>query len=275
MFYNIEGKILKMSDFFEIVKSHDTREEGVDYVVENDNKRRVESLDGIECELCLNKEYILRRTEEGSIVSKECSCVAVRRNKAKIERSNLRVLLQTYTFDKYQTKEKWQEDIKELAIKYFQNGKGWFYISGQVGSGKTHVAVSILNEFIKQNKSFDFLSWRDDTPILKGYIYNDFMQYEKMVRGYKSSDVLVIDDLFKGSSPTTVSEADLRLAFEIINARYNTKKLTIITSEHTLQELKKFDEAIGSRIIEMARNSYVAIKKDSRLNIRERREYFD
>lgn len=278
MFYKEKERLfILIHNSFKAIKENDTRVKGSgrDYVLENANNQRVVSTDGIECELCFNKEYILRRNEENMIVLKECSCSVVRRNKKRIENSNLKYLLELYTFDRYKTLESWQEDVKRLAQNYSQNKKDWFYISGQVGSGKTHIAIAILNELIVQNYQFHFLSWREEAPKLKGYIYNDFFKYEKELKEYKQADVLVIDDFFKGSTPTTISEADLRLAFEIINARYNNKKITIITSEHTLQDLKKFDEAIGTRIIEMSRNSFVSIKKDSRLNIRERREYFD
>lgn len=62
--------------------------------------------------------------------------------------------------------------------------------------------------------------------------------------------MLFIDDFFKDDNPT---KADIQNAFEIINARYtNNKTITLISSERTVDELKQIDEAIASRIFEMA-----------------------
>ena len=52
----------------------------------------------------------------------------------------------------------------------------------------------------------------------------------------KKVKVLYIDDFFKGG----ITDADFRLAFEIINARYNDKGLrTIISSEVKIKDLMK------------------------------------
>jgi len=43
----------------------------------------------------------------------------------------------------------------------------------------------------------------------------------------------------------------VRLAFEIINARYNTQRTTLISSEFTIDDLQMIDAAITGRIKEM------------------------
>ena len=60
---------------------------------------------------------------------------------------------------------------------------------------------------------------------------------------------------------------DVNLAFEIINARYNTSGLiTLISSERTLDELMRIDEATASRIYERTkqnRNHYNLAGKEN------------
>ena len=64
--------------------------------------------------------------------------------------------------------------------------------------------------------------------------------------------MLYIDDFLKGR----ITDADINLAFELINARYNRREtaITIISSELDLGTVTKLDEALGGRIYERARN---------------------
>ena len=57
-----------------------------------------------------------------------------------------------------------------------------------------------------------------------------------------------------------VTESDVNIMFEIINHRYLNNKSIIISSELFQEDLLKFDEAIGSRIIEMCKCRIVEIR---------------
>ena len=94
--------------------------------------------------------------------------------------------------------------------------------------------------------------WRDESVKLKATV-NDAVQYEKMMQELKTVEVLYIDDFFKigqmdgGMQKPTA--ADISLAFEILNYRYNhADKVTIISSESTLEEIFAIDAAVGGRI---------------------------
>lgn len=67
------------------------------------------------------------------------------------------------------------------------------------------------------------------------------------------------------------SQADLNLAFELINHRYINRLVTIVSTEHSPQELVSLDEATGSRIIEMAGEHVYAIAPDMKKNYRLRK----
>lgn len=49
------------------------------------------------------------------------------------------------------------------------------------------------------------------------------------------------------------TESDINIMFEIINYRYLNSKAIIVSSELTQDRLLDFDEAVGSRIIEMCK----------------------
>lgn len=94
--------------------------------------------------------------------------------------------------------------------------------------------------------------WRDLAVKAKALVNTD--EYHRILQPLKDVPVLYIDDMYKtgkGQSPTT---ADVNLAFELINYRYNDEtKRTIISTERTLDELMSIDEAVGSRIYERSK----------------------
>ena len=79
-------------------------------------------------------------------------------------------------------------------------------------------------------------------------------EYKETVDKLIRVPVLYIDDFFKG----TVSDADINLAFQILNGRYNdSKKRTIISTELSMEQIFSRDEAIGGRIFERSRGFIV------------------
>ena len=102
--------------------------------------------------------------------------------------------------------------------------------------------------------------WRDDSVKLKATV-NDDSEYERLIRPLKTCDVLYIDDLYKGGA----SEADKKLAFELLNYRYNGKLITIISTERLIPDLLNIDEATGSRIYQRSRDSNLTITGQKKL----------
>lgn len=209
-------------------------------------------LSGYDCPECKNKGYIVR-VEDGKCVYKECSCMPKRRALWRINRSGLADLINEYTFDRYQTPEKWQEVAKAKAMQYLDNPGAWFCISGTPGSGKTHLCTAIASELINKGREVRYMLWRSEAPRLKSLV-NDREEYERLMSEYRGAEVLYIDDFFKG----TVTDPDKNLAFELLNDRYNSRKtMTIISSEKTIEEILAIDEAIGSRMYERSKGFYV------------------
>lgn len=185
--------------------------------------------------------------KDGISYSRECSCMAKRRSIRRIKNSGIADMVRRYTFDAYETPDKTRENVKNAALRYV-DGQGWFYIAGRSGSGKTHICTAICSALMEKGLDIAYLRWRDDSAALKSVV-ND-AEYEPRVDRFKRVPVLYIDDFLKGGS----SEADIRLAFEILNARYNdTAKRTVISSELDIQSMMEIDEALGSRIYERSR----------------------
>lgn len=211
------------------------------------------NLPGLDCSKCLNRGYIHVVDEFGAIKVLDCECTVRRRNQRRLERSGLSDMVKRYTFDTWQTTERWQQKFKELAQQYVTKQEGWFLTFGQPGSGKTHLCTAICGEFLGEGLNTQYMLWRDVAVKAKALV-NDADAYARIVEPLKTVRVLYIDDFFKVGMGKNPTEADANLAFEILNSRYNdSKKLTIISSERSMQEILNIDEATGSRIYEKSK----------------------
>lgn len=245
----------------------------------NSSKGSLNESDGYNCDICKNKGGLMRLKETNDNVYSiyvPCKCMKIRGMLQKLKRSGLSKSIKEYSFDKYETNEPWQENFKKAAIQFTKDDKNtWFYVGGQSGSGKTHLCTAITAHYLRQNKSAHYMLWRDEITKIKSSI-TDAEVYEKMISELKKVEVLYIDDLFKTGKdqnrtvqwPTV---ADINIAFEIINYRYNNRDLvTIISSERSIHDIMDIDEAVGGRIFERCnRGKYVLdIKKDAKKNYR-------
>ena len=231
--------------------------------------------DGYNCDKCHNKGMIMRAYQLDSGIwttaSSWCECHKVRTTIKRMQKSGLKNIIKDYTFQKYQATEDWQQKLKEAAKEYCKDQKGWFFIGGQSGAGKTHLCTAICREFLLSGKEVKYMLWRDDVVKIKACV-NDLDAYEGMIDTYKKCEVLYVDDLFKTGKgndgmkqkPTS---ADVNIAFEILNYRYNNPDLlTIISSECTVNDIIDIDEATGGRIFERAKA--FSLKPDKNKNYR-------
>lgn len=214
-------------------------------------------LANIDCPVCGNSGMIHYR-KDGYAYSRECECMKARRSLRSIKASGVEDMLTRCTFETYQAPDAKREALKKSAMDFVEDSCGWFYISGTPGSGKSHLCAAICRELINSGKEVRYMMWRDEVTRLKSVINEP--EYEDRMKMLKHTDVLYIDDFLKGN----VTPADINLAFELLNARYNDSKLrTIISSERDLNDVIRIDEAVGSRIYERSRDYCKKAPKDN------------
>ena len=224
--------------------------------------------DGYNCNVCKNKGFIDTLGAGNCEVFVKCKCMKTRETLRRARQSGLGDILTEFTFDKYIATDEWQIYTKTKAQEFCKNDDAhWFYIGGQVGSGKTHICTAIAAHYIKAGKEVKYMLWSEEAKKLKALV-ND-IGYQDEIAVYKNADVLYIDDFLKVRNGETPTNGDINLAFEIINHRLLSKdKITIISSEKTLDELLDYDEATMSRISTKSGTYKINIGKDRSKNYR-------
>jgi DNA replication protein DnaC len=227
--------------------------------------RRPGGLAGKDCPECLNKGQIMIAYEDGSTAIRECGCMSWRRSVNRLERSGLKELVQRCRFDTFQAQESWQQEAKKTAEGYAADPAGrWFLATGRPGSGKTHLCVAICRELMLRGAEVRYMLWRDTVTRLKAVV-NDAQEYARLMEPLKRVQVLYIDDLFKTGKGQAPTAADANVAFELLNARYvSREKLTILSTERSIEEMMDIDEAVGSRIYERSRGCGIALEGEGK-----------
>lgn len=214
-------------------------------------------LGGVDCPICQNKGYVMYR-KDGYDYSKECECMNKRRFLRRIRKSGMSDMLRRYTFDSYETPDATRQKVKDAAERFCGEDTGWFYLAGQSGSGKTHICTAICSRLIEKGWDVYYMEWRDESRQLKAMMNTE--ELDERLDRLKKVKALYIDDFLKGG----VNDADIRLAFEIINARYNDTRLrTIISTEAPIEAILSIDEALGGRIKERSKGFLCKAPKEN------------
>jgi len=146
------------------------------------------SLTGYDCPICKNKGYIEKIVDDSEVLA-ECKCLKIRDTLQRIKNSGLEELLRCCTFRNFETTEEWQKSIKSGAMRFAEQDKGFFYIGGQSGCGKTHLCTAIIGTLIKKGKSARYFVWREDSTILKAMV-ND-REYTEHINEFKTGSSII------------------------------------------------------------------------------------
>lgn len=195
--------------------------------------------------------------ENGALRFQRCKCQSIRDAMGAMDRSGIPPdALAACTWENWKTPENWQRRALAMAQDYVQQiaagDPSWFIICGTPGCGKTTLCTTIFRAIVEGGKPGLYVSWREFARRAKA-VGNDRDDFREETEPLKNTPLLYLDDFWKGE----IRPADVHLAFELINARYISKKPTILSSENTLEAILRVDEAIGSRLFEMAGGYYM------------------
>lgn len=212
----------------------------------------------MQCQICNNTTWIFYKDENGNEFVKPCECRERVIAQKRLFASGISEEDSKKGFGGFNTfNEPALELAKSTATLYYQNfatieGEriNSCMLCGSSGRGKTTLGLAIANNLIKSGVGVRYMPYRDEVTALKQHLGNaDKTLYQDTMYRLKNARVLFIDDLLKGK----VNETDINIMYEIINHRYLQRLPVIISTEKTIEQLLEFDEAIGSRLIEMSK----------------------
>ena len=144
------------------------------------------------------------------------------------------------------------KNIVSAYVKQFndmqQIGKGLFLYSHVRGSGKTRLTISAGNALIKVHKQRTrFITTIDLLGKIKEtYDEKSNFSEQKLIADFCEIPVLILDDIGAEKTSPWVTE----IFFKILDTRMINKKITLVTSNLSIDELKH-DERIKSRLRKM------------------------
>lgn len=207
-----------------------------------------------QCQECKDTGWIIIY-KDGHEVMRKCRCCKIKRAKELAERSGISGEFLKKSFASFDTmgnpvlvdaKNKAEGYVKNfMAARYGRHNSIMF--CGQPGSGKTHLGTAICSSLVGMGIPVIYMPYRNVITKFKQNILDE-AKYSKEIRKYMDAAVLYIDDMLKGK----FTDADVNVMYEIVNYRYMNNLPLIISTEKNLDELLMFDEATGSRVIEMS-----------------------
>lgn len=175
--------------------------------------------------------------------------------------------------------------MKEIALTYFKHFadirntpvNSALFI-GQPGCGKTHLLTAVSNNLMfKKQIPVLYFPFRDG---MNNIAADDFSKKQEIMQQMKDVEVLFVDDLFKPiggkleydrQGNPKIIKWQAEVMFEVINHRYLNKLPVLISTELMIDELIRIDEALTSRIFEMAQDYTVTVEKNMDNNYRFRK----
>jgi DNA replication protein DnaC len=148
-----------------------------------------------------------------------------------------------------------EDDIWHYAPPYDQlekavnvkDGKG-AYLWGGVGTGKTHAAVALLGILIEDGYRAQFVSVPDLLDQIRATFNRSGESVEDVCERPRNGELVLLDDLGAEKPSEWVREK----LYQIINARYNARRCTIVTSNKSPEQLaKQIGDRAVSRLMEM------------------------
>lgn len=214
----------------------------------------------LQCEKCHGMGYVLTE-KDGVDVAVRCKCYEKRMALIRMKNSGIPAEFSQKGFQDFETRGMAAlETAKQKAERYCRNylraendrhNSIIFY--GQPGSGKTHLGMAICNNLLNVcNVAISYMAYRNAMTVVKQTVTSK-EDYYAAINQYCTKRLLYIDDLLKGRT----TDADINILYEIVNYRYMHNKPMIISTEKSQAELIGFDEAVGSRILEMCRGNIV------------------
>lgn len=206
---------------------------------------------------CRTKGIMTRMHDDGELYVLKCGLYGAWRNQKDLEKVTLRANIPTSyaetTLENYEkrTVEGEKAHAYMITLGNDKTTQG-AYIFGASGLGKTHLAIGLLKKMMERGNTGLFVVVPELMESLRRCLREGGDDFE-ILQALYNVDCLVLDDLGAEKATEWVAE---RL-YLVINQRYLSNRMTVITSNCTLQEVKERlgqqGVRITSRVLEMCK----------------------
>lgn len=221
----------------------------------------ISNRDIVKCPICQDAGYLrgdfpVGHPMFGQVFPCECKTreLSDKRSEELARLSNLEAF-EDYTFESFDPTISGVEDAYQAALEFSQDpGHRWLFLSGQPGTGKTHLAVATAKyAMAHMNMSVYFAA----VPDLLDHLRASFdpesgTGYDERFTAIKNAQILVLDDLGTENATPWAREK----LYQVINHRYIEQLPTVVTSN---VDLRKVDDRIMSRILDHRLSTYIEL----------------
>ncbi len=191
------------------------------------------------CPLCEGSGLRIIERPDGSRAARDCDCRVQRRQLRALASANLPRLYEHSTFQNYDTADRDDKNYTLNAAKYTAEkfvasypldtrGIGILF-TGFIGTGKTHLAVSVLKAILDKGGTGIFFHFQDLIKKIQNSFNRNVQATEsEILEPILNAEVLVLDELGASKPSDWVFDT---IAY-ILNTRYNERRTTIITTNY-------------------------------------------
>jgi DNA replication protein DnaC len=218
------------------------------------------------CAECGGRGWLLIE-EDGHRLARECGCRRIDRRESRARAACVPERYRDCSFGDFAchnaSLKKAHQQAREFADAYPFVDAGLLFL-GNSGSGKTHLAIAILNELTRTKGRFGlYVDFSELLMRIQSTFKSDSTESkEDVITPYAEVELLVLDEL----GATKPSDFARDMLYALLNTRYNRKRVTIATSNYMdelgVGEREKLEDRIGyrlrSRLHEMCQTVVVA-----------------
>jgi DNA replication protein DnaC len=209
---------------------------------------------GATCGLCGGTGWVLESTD-GRKQARPCSCRAEALRRERLEAAGIPLRYQADNFANFDERTAALVSAKRIAREFIDSypvvESGLLFV-GPAGRGKTHLACAILSELVvTKGVSALYADFSDLLLRIQTSFRPDAdSSKESVLTPYAEAELLVLDELGASKPHAWV----LDVLYNLLNTRYNRKRITIATSNYEDEpdvasgEREKLEDRIGYRL---------------------------
>jgi DNA replication protein DnaC len=204
--------------------------------------------EGMSCPECLGTGFLVRAGEDGVERARVCPCRDREREDRLLRAARIPRRYQQCSLGNFEKHHATQETARQFARRFVQKyplGEMGLLLTGPCGTGKTHLAISVLKELItERGLTCLFYDFQDLLKEIQGsYGPESTLRENQILQPVFTADVLLLDDL--GAQKPTAWVRDT--VGHIINHRYNNRRVSLFTTNRRVAPDDEVESGRGGR----------------------------